>query len=217
MANFYNIVDKTFKFEGGFQQFANDTANYCDGQLIGTNRGISAIAYKGYYGKCPTVDEMKALTEQQAKAIYKKNFWDYISGDNIKDESVAHIMFDAHIASGGAGVKRIKTAINKIKKIFPVVDTSRITSVQANEINSLNQKQVFDVIKQGEIDNRNYLYSINPDKYGKFIKGWLNRLNQITYDGLSTIKNNPITTVLIIVGLSSLLFFIFNYKTILNA
>lgn len=72
MADFNSIASKTFKFEGRYQNYTTDTANYCNGNLIGTNHGISAIGYKGFYGKCPTVDQMKALTIAQAKMIYKK-------------------------------------------------------------------------------------------------------------------------------------------------
>lgn len=192
MADFNSIAKKTFKFEGGFQAYSNDTANYCDGKLVGTNHGISAVAYKGFYGKCPTVDQMKALTIDQAKAIYKKNYWDIIQGDLIANQSVAHIFFDAHIASGGYGLKRIKQYINKYYGANKVsVDTKALKASDAVLINAADAQKLFEIAKQGEIDNRNSLANQNPAKYGMFLKGWLNRLNQITFDGATFIKNNP--------------------------
>ena len=192
MADFNSIAKTTFKFEGGFQAFANDTANYCDGKLVGTNHGISAVAYKGFYGKCPTVEQMKALTIDQAKAIYKKNYWDVIQGDLIANQSVAHIFFDAHIASGGYGLKRIKQYINKYYNANKVVvDSKSLKASDAVLINNADAQKLFDIAKQGEIDNRNSLANQNPSKYGMFLKGLLNRLNQITFDGASFIKNNP--------------------------
>jgi len=52
MANF----DKAHKYiveeEGGYQDLANDTGNYSDGLLIGTNYGISADTLKSYLKRC---------------------------------------------------------------------------------------------------------------------------------------------------------------------
>jgi len=196
MADFNKIAEKTFKFEGGYQAFPNDTANYCNGNLIGTNRGISAIAYKGFYGICPTVAQMKALTKDQALLIYKRNFWDVIQGDTINNSSVAHIFFDAHIASGGYGLKRVKTYINKYYGANKVpVTTNPLTSDHVKLVNAADSSKLFDIAKQGEIDNRNSLATTNPAKYGMFLKGWLSRLNQIKYDGTNFIKNNPLIVV----------------------
>lgn len=192
MADFKPIVEKTFKFEGGFQNSASDSANYCKGTLIGTNRGISAIGYAGYLGRCPTVAEIKAITPEIAENVYKKNYWNPVQGDTIKSQSVAHIMFDSHIASGGEGIKRIKNAINAVAKkiVFSNINSSAITAEQANEINALNPKDVFDKIHAGEVANRKRLAEINPDKYEKFLKGWLSRLNQITYSSVDVLKKN---------------------------
>ena len=55
MGNFSQIWTGTKGFEGGYQQLANDSANYCPAKgkpgskLIGTKFGISAIAYGDYF------------------------------------------------------------------------------------------------------------------------------------------------------------------------
>jgi lysozyme family protein len=199
MADFNPILDQTFKFEGGYQAFTNDTANYCNGVLIGTNRGISAMGYNGFYGVCPTVEQMKALTPNQAKAIYKKNYWDVIKGDDIKNQSVAHIMFDAHIASGYEGLRRAKVAINKYyRKDITKVNKTAITNKEVDLINDANSAKLFTILKDGEIANRKGLAIKNPSKYGQFLKGWLSRLSKITYDGAEFAKRN--TPAIIIVG-----------------
>ena len=211
MADFNSIAEKTFKFEGGYQNHPTDTANFCNGVNYGTNRGISAIAYKGFYGVCPTVAQMKSLTAEQAKVIYKKNYWDIIQGDLIANQSVAHIFFDAHIASGGYGLKRIRKYINKyygtpkIKENF-----SGLTAEHANLINAADPKKLFEIAKQGEIENRNKLATANPAKYGLFLKGWLNRLNQITFDGTTFIKNNPAIIVVFAIIAMTITYFTIN-------
>jgi len=198
MADFLAIASKTFNFEGGFQQFPNDTANYCNGALIGTNHGISAVAYKGYYNECPTVAEMKALTKDQAKTIYKKNYWDVIQGDRIANQSVAHIFFDAFIASGYVGLKRVKGYVNTYYGAAKIpVNSSALTQAQADLINQADAKKLFEIAKAGEIANRNSLVNSNPAKYGMFLNGWLNRLNAINFDGATNfVKRNPAIVLL---------------------
>lgn len=208
MADFNSIVEKTFKFEGGFQQFPNDTANYCGGKLIGTNHGISAVAYGQYLGRCPSVDEVKAITKDIAKNVYKKLFWDFIQGDIIKDQSLAHIVFDSHIASGGNGIIRSKKAINSVSPVFTKTDSSKFTVEQVNKINTLNSKQLFDKVKEGEIANRKYLAESNPSKYGMFLKGWLNRLDNIVYSGAEFTKKNIIPISISIIALGTIIYLI---------
>lgn len=216
MADFNSIASKTFKFEGGYQNYTTDTANYCNGNLVGTNHGISAIAYKGFYGTCPTVAQMKALTIDQAKMIYKKNYWDVIQGDLINNQSVAHIFFDAHIASGGEGIKRIRTYINKYYGTNKVlVNTSALTNAHVALINAADAAKLFTIAKQGEIDNRNYLATKNPSKYGMFLKGWLNRLNEIKFDGTNFIKNNP--AIVIVFALLAMTLTYFTIQTLKQA
>ena len=75
MANFDRIVEQTFSFEGGFQNYTSDNANYSCGQLAGTNNGISAIALQQYLGYCVTESDVRAVTKAKAKEIYRKQFW----------------------------------------------------------------------------------------------------------------------------------------------
>lgn len=203
MADFKPILQKTFKFEGGYQAFPNDTANYNSRkELVGTNHGISATAYEQYLGRVPSVADIKAITETIAQQVYKKLFWDVLKGDAIKSDSVAHIMFDAFIASGYEGLKRVRKAINKYygKAATPEV-RSAITPGEVMLINNAIPNKLFDIVKDGEIANRKALAAANPAKYGAFLKGWLNRLDSIKYNKTA-------------VGIVGLLFFLATAVTI---
>lgn len=187
MADFTPIAEKTLILEGGYQSFPNDSANYTSShKLVGTNFGISAIAYEDYLGREPSIEDMKALTKAKALAVYKKNFWDKLQGDKIKNHSVAHIIFDAYIASGSLGIQRVRKYINEYTG-YSRVSVSRISNLNDDEIKAINgianQKALFELIKQGEIDARMALVNSNPAKYGQFKQGWINRLNKINYEG----------------------------------
>jgi len=184
VANFTTIVDKTLNFEGGYQAFPNDSANYNSlGQLVGTNRGISAIAYETYLGFPPTVSQIRAITPAIAKAVYKKLFWDKMAGDALLNDSVAHIMFDSYIATGS-----LKLSRQGIADAGGSVDQGNVpfNNYTVGVVNALNPQAVFNAVKQRNIDQRMWLAENNPSKYGMFLQGWLNRLNAITFSDVVT-------------------------------
>lgn len=204
MADFEPILKHTFKWEGGYQNYANDTANYNSlGQLVGTNRGISAKAWESYFKKPPRIEDIKAITPELAKKIYKKNYWEPIKGDLIKNQDVAALMFQAFIGSGYVGLKHIKEAINDTagKQLVPI-NNAAITRKEAEIINKLPQKNFFNTLKEKRRAFFYYLEKSNPDKYSKFIKGWINRLNSFTFSEKKNIKY-IIPAIVLLILLSS--------------
>ncbi len=152
MARFEPIWESTIDLEKGYQADAKDSGNYCPpkgqsgAQVIGTNHGISAIAYKQYFGSCPTVQQMKSLTQATAKKIGKVQFWDPLLGDKIKSQAVAHIIFDATFNSGSYGPQQVRKTINALKGQGTVAE-GKSMSLSAKEVelvNSLPEKRFFD-------------------------------------------------------------------------
>jgi lysozyme family protein len=84
--------------EGGFTANAADPGNWTGGAVgkgacRGTKYGISAAAY-------PTLD-IAALTADQARGIYKRDYWDKVAGDGLPP-ALALIVFDAAVNNGAA-------------------------------------------------------------------------------------------------------------------
>ena len=177
MANFEQAILNTFKAEGGFQADPNDNANFVKGVLIGTNRGISASGYYDYFKKVPTVLDMKNLTVETAKQIFKGNYWDKIAGDYIKNQSVAEMMFQFIIGSGQSQVSDIKDLANKTFATNVLVSNDLpITQSDANFINGLNQSLFFDNLWHWRELFLKAVAKNNPKKE-KFLNGWLIRLS----------------------------------------
>lgn len=70
--NFERCMNFVFGWEGGLSMLSTDPGNWTggavgSGMLKGTNFGISAASY-------PSLD-IKNLTRDQAKEIYKRNYW----------------------------------------------------------------------------------------------------------------------------------------------
>lgn len=183
MADFLPILKKNFNFEGGYQNDPIDPGNYStNGLLIGTKYGISAKALERYLGHSPSVQEMKSLTQDVAALIYKLYYWQPLRGDTIQNDSLAMIIFTAYVQSEYEGLRRVKKGVNKYYARLIVPETSLPLSVnEVTLINKAKPQKLFDIIKQGEIDNRNFLARVYPEKYGKYLTGWLKRLSQINY------------------------------------
>lgn len=193
-APFEPVFENTLKKEGGFQSFPEDTANYCGGQLIGTKYGISAIGYKGFHGVCPTQEQIKALTQNDAFKIFKRKYWDRINGDKINNASVAAMMFQYIIGSGASQLSDIKAIANATagKKLIAEVDTD-ITNEEAKIINSLPQRKFWDNLVSWRKEFYTRLVKKQPEK-AKFLQGWLNRLNSYKFE--DTGSGNLVGTLL---------------------
>jgi lysozyme family protein len=93
--------------EGGYDATRADPGNWTgsavgQGELRGTKYGISAAAY-------PTLD-IADLTEAQAQAIYKPDYWDRVRGDALPPQ-LALLVFDAAVNNGvGAAVRWLQLA-----------------------------------------------------------------------------------------------------------
>lgn len=179
MANFSPIFQKTEQWEGGYQAYSSDVANYTSsGKLVGTNRGISAIAYQQYLGYEPSISDMKAITREIAENVYRKLFWDKIRGDEIKDQDVADIIFATYIGNPSASNKIVaKALVNTGSKVGTVSTPYSNTIITA--INRSNQRSLFYAIKE---EKRLFLESLRS-KYPQFINGWMRKLNSFEYGG----------------------------------
>lgn len=194
MGDFAQIWKGTKGFEGGYQQLANDSANYCPAKgkpgskLIGTKFGISAIAYGDYFHRCPTAEEIKNLSPELAQKIAKTKFWDPVQGDRIRNQAVAHLVFDSVYGSGSYGPLHTRQAINKLKGPGTVKEfkSFALTNDEVDKINSLSPGAVF-----------NTLSTIRKSffKGMTYEKGYMNRMAKITgmYAGM---LNDPKTVVI---------------------
>lgn len=176
MANFNLFIPLLHKVEGGYQNLAEDRGNYNSlNQRVGTNFGISARFYEDIIGRPPTVADMKAITKAQATAIYKQYFWDDVQGDKLISQSVANIIADGAVNKGESPIgKIVQTILNRDFGKRLVVDGD-IGPTTAAAINSVNQQQLFEKIKDAR---EAYYLAIG----GVFLNGWLKRLESFVYN-----------------------------------
>ena len=101
MSNFEKAVEKVLEHEGGYVDHKDDPGG-------ATNYGISLRFVKQSTGIDLDVDgdgdidadDIKAMTPEQAKEIYKTEFWEKYGYDKIEDENVATKVFDMCVNMG---------------------------------------------------------------------------------------------------------------------
>ena len=94
--------------------------------------------------------------------------------DEIKNDSLAHFIVDGAINQG-------KPTITKYLQQICGVDADGIFGNQTlAAVNNHDAKDLFDQLKQKRIDKYHRIVEKNPSQV-KFIKGWLRRVNSISF------------------------------------
>lgn len=114
MSNFDNAVELVLKHEGGFVNNANDSGG-------ATAFGISLRFLKDYVKGSPgefaifdidhdgdiDADDIRGLSVDSAKHLYKKEFWDKNNYDNIQNYLIARKIFDLSVNMGSSQAHKI--------------------------------------------------------------------------------------------------------------
>ncbi|MEW6772937.1 MAG: glycosyl hydrolase 108 family protein [Bacteroidota bacterium] len=179
MASFDLAIPIIFKHEGGYQAHPKDSGNWSSGKvgegvLIGTKYGISAPTLIAWRGKMVTPEDMKNLTEEEAKRIFKARYWDPLNLDKVKDQKVAELIFDAADGSGvGLAKKHTVRALNNIG--------INVSEYSVDAINRANPVRLFNALKEVRINFFKSIAANDPNK-AVFLKGWLNRMAKYVYE-----------------------------------
>jgi lysozyme family protein len=147
--NFDVIFDRLLGHEGGYVNDPRDPGGE-------TNWGISKRSY-------PHVD-IKALSKDGAKEIYRRDFWDPIDGDALHD-GVAFQLFDFAVNSG------IQTAIRAFQRALGVADDGHFGNVSLIASKEMSEADQIMLLNAERLDFMRRL-SVWPT-YGK---GWAGRI-----------------------------------------
>lgn len=178
MANWRIVIPYTKKWEGGLSRDTADTASknpapctYNGKTGWHTNKGVTwgtfqANATKlGYKADCAT---FFAMPEDVWAKIMKVLFWDKVYGDEILSQAIAMYMFEYAWGYGEYG------ALNHMKQFFTAqgktVKNYKDIATLVNLQSEVNEKKLYDALIAFK-ENK-----IKSSSQTKFIKGWLNRL-----------------------------------------
>ena len=166
MADFKELIPFILKWEGGF---VNDPLD-AGGE---TNKGVTLTTFRQYFGKERTVNELKAISEEQWIYIFKAGFWNKWRADEIESQSVADILVDWYWMSGAWGIKIPQ-------RLLGVVDDGVVGVKTLAALNDAKPRKLFYEIKAARIQYYDDIIAKTPTNE-RFRKGWMNRLNEMKY------------------------------------
>jgi len=165
------FFQKILAIEGGYQNRSDDSGNYACGNLVGTKYGVSAIAFSTWVNRCPTADEIKNLTTDQAFNFYSWYFNLY-NLYPIENQQFFELLANNTMGSPANAARVEQRALNKLGYSVAVDGVRGSATVAAlNDAWRKNPAQIYNLIREDWIA---YLTSLNKPQ---FLPGWLYRLN----------------------------------------
>jgi lysozyme family protein len=192
MANIEHFIPFIIKWEAGISKKSNETNESLfqrarktgwadDPDDLGgqTMVGVTMATYEEYcrrkgYPK-PTTGRLMDLSYNDWKSILKMLYWDRWNADEIKSQSIAEIVCDFVWASGVHGIKVPQDLVGVIPD--GIVGPKTLAAV-----NSRNPRELFDQIKIARFDFIEDICRKRPAN-NKFKRGWMNRINDIKFEG----------------------------------
>ncbi len=155
MDRFKKAVETVLKHEGGYASHPDDPGGE-------TKYGICKRSY-------PHLD-IKRLTREQAKEIYRRDWWDKYGYERINDDALCFKVFDLAVNMGAHQAhKLLQRAVNDVSGRL-LEDDGILGPRTISAVNAIVPELVLDaLLKRAE----SYYRSLNKPQ---FLAGWLNRL-----------------------------------------
>lgn len=134
--------------------------------------GVTLGTFRTYFGSRLTKNDLREITYPQWRLIMKR-YWDRCKGDDIELQCIAEFFVDWHVHSG-------TSAIRKVQSMFGIRVDGIVGPQTLKYLNSPNHEVIFNRLKS----TRESFYRkivINDPSQGKFLAGWLNRVNSFKY------------------------------------
>lgn len=153
-------VERVLKREKGYVDDPNDNGG-------ATNLGITISTLSQYRGRSCTKEDVRNLTVEEAKLIYKKFYWDAVRADEF-NPAIAFILFDGAVQHGP--VDSIKL-VQRSMKLTPDGVIGPMTFA------ALRRGNVHETIENALAERA--LYYSRLSDWVHFGKGWMRRLMEV--------------------------------------
>ncbi len=164
--NFDDALQRTLVWEGGFSDHPQDPGG-------ATMKGVTLRTFQDFFGADKTVDDLKNITPAQLASLYRTNYWDKCSGDQLPS-GVDFAVFDVAVNSGpGRAAKFLQAAVgaNQDGAIGPGTLGLVGAAAPAAMINAVCDERL------------SFLQSLNT--FATFGAGWTTRVNGVRQQALA--------------------------------
>lgn len=158
---FDRAFDLLIDREKGFQDDPRDRGNWTGGrvgvgELKGTKYGISAMTYPGL--------DIKALTLDDARAIYRRDFWDFLKLEQMP-AGIRFDLFDTAVNSSP------NTAAKLLQRGVGVKDDGDIGRITLGAVAALTGDQL-----DKKFNGQRLLYLADLKTWPDYGRGWVRRV-----------------------------------------
>lgn len=143
--NFNDCLTRLLKDEGGYTNDPNDNGGP-------TNFGITLTDYRKYINNNGTASDVKNMSVDEAKTIYKGKYWDALNCDTLPS-GVDYTVFDYGVNSGLGRPRKVLQRFKDLSgtKLIDAINDERMT----------------------------FLRSIGTGHNAGFLAGWTARVNRV--------------------------------------
>jgi lysozyme family protein len=163
--NFASSLAHVLKHEGGWADHPRDPGG-------ATMKGVTLATYSDWLGRQATKDELRAISDEHLRTIYRARFWDAVRGDELPS-GVDYVVFDMAVNSGpGRAARMLQAAVG----VTPdgAIGPKTLAAVQAQDPAAL--------IAAFQRNRQHFLEALPT--FDAFGKGWTRRVTEAGEIGL---------------------------------
>lgn len=167
--NFDRAFVETLKHEGGFVNHPKDPGGM-------TNLGVTKRVWEDYTGRKASEADMRALTPEKVKPLYRERYWNRVRGDDLPS-GVDFAMYDFAVNSGPS--RAIRTA----QKIIGAKQDGMMGPQTLAKIEAYCEQydaETFVITYQDE----RLLFLRSLSTFQTFGKGWSRRVTEVEHQGI---------------------------------
>lgn len=157
---FETCLDNVLKHEGGFVNHPSDPGGM-------TNLGVTKKVYEKWVDREVSEEEMKGLTRDDVKDIYKKNYWDRCQCDELPI-GVDYVVFDMSVNHGVGRASRF------LQKIVGATVDGAIGNETLGKVKVMARSEIIENL----CSTRETFYR-KLKTFDVFGKGWLRRNEEV--------------------------------------
>ena len=172
---FAEVMAFTFEFEGGYVNDPRDPGG-------ATNMGITLNTLSVWRGQRVTASDVRRLTKDEARQIYRSMYWDKLACDRLPD-GVDWLLFDMGVAHG------VGTAAKMLQALLGVEQDGDIGPITLQAANSMKAPTLVTTLTDQRIKRAKRL----KNKKGQMLwpiygKGWCRRWKAVESNALELIE-----------------------------
>ena len=160
---FEECLKRILKHEGGFVNDPLDSGGM-------TNLGVTKRVWEEFVGHPVSEADMRALTPEKVGKLYKQKYWNSAYCE-VLPKGLDYVVFDFAVNAGTG--RSVKT----LQQVIGVLADGIIGPRTMAAINASNAKDLITKFSDARADFYQGIVARKPDQV-RFIKGWLNRVEE---------------------------------------